>query len=130
MVVSATIFVVIVHEGIHGICFWRFTGGKPKFGFKGVVAYAAAPKWYLPRRQYVVVGLAPLVGITLAGTLLLPVVPQTILPFLLVVMVFNFAGSMGDVVIVGWLLGKPRTVYINDYGDGVTAYICDEEKEC
>lgn len=123
VVVSATIFVVVVHEGIHGIGFWRSTGERPKFGFNGITAYAAAPEWYLPRRQYVLVGLAPLAGISLAGVLLLPVVPQALLPFLLIVMAFNAAGSMGDVVMVGWLLSQPRTVLVHDHGSGVTAFV-------
>ena len=32
--VLVVFLMIVVHEGIHGICFWYLTGGKPKFGFK------------------------------------------------------------------------------------------------
>ena len=113
---------VVVHEGIHGISFWCLTKGKPRFGFKGLYAYAAVPDWYLPRRTYFVIALAPLTVVTVAGVLLMPVVTQVILPFLLIWMTFNFAGSVGDIAIVIWLLRKPQTVYVNDFGDGVRIF--------
>lgn len=113
---------LIVHEGIHGISFWYLTGGKPKFGFKGLYAYAAVPDWYVPRRTYFVVALAPLVVVTTVGILLMPLVALGLLPFLLLWLVLNFAGSIGDVAVVIFLLRKPSTVYINDFGDGVTIY--------
>ncbi|MCB0033615.1 MAG: hypothetical protein KDE51_06345, partial [Anaerolineales bacterium] len=47
--VLVIILAPVVHEGIHGVCFWYFTRGKPQFGFRGFYAYAAAPDWYLPR---------------------------------------------------------------------------------
>lgn len=113
---------VVVHEGIHGISFWCLTKGKPKFGFKGLYAYAAIPDWYLPRETYFVVALAPLALITIAGVLLMPIVPQALLPFLLIWLVFNFSGSIGDIAIIVWLLRKPKIIYINDFGDGVSIY--------
>jgi hypothetical protein len=123
--IVAIILVMVVHEGIHGICFWTLTGGKPRFGFRGAYAYAAVPDWYIPRPTYFIVALAPLVLITIAGVWLVPIVSQILLPFWLIGLIFNFAGSVGDIVVVIWLLGKPHSVYINDFGDGVSAY-CDE----
>ena len=116
---------VVVHEIIHGLSFWSLTKSQPKFGLKGLYAYAAAPDWYFPRRPYFVVALAPLVVVTVAGVLLMPVVPQILLPSLLIWLVFNFAGSIGDVIIVIWLLRKPATVYIQDFGDGISVYCCE-----
>jgi hypothetical protein len=120
--VLVVFLMIVVHEGIHGICFWYLTGGKPKFGFKGFYAYAAVPDWYLPRRTYFVVALAPLVVVTAVGILLMPFVALELLPFLLLWLVSNFAGSIGDVAVVIFLLRKPSTVYINDFGDGISIY--------
>jgi hypothetical protein len=66
---------VILHELIHGFFFWFFTRSRPTFGFKGFYAYAAAPDWYLPRNQHLIVALAPLVLITGLGLVLLTFVP-------------------------------------------------------
>ncbi|MBN1318470.1 MAG: DUF3267 domain-containing protein [Anaerolineales bacterium] len=120
--ILVVILAIVVHEIIHGFSFWLFTGGKPKFGFKGLYAYAAAPDWYLPRREYVFTALAPLVLITLVGVLMIPVVSDRLLPFLLILVVINFAGSVGDATIVLWILRKPDMVYINDFGDGVIVF--------
>jgi hypothetical protein len=43
---------------------------KPKFAFKVWYAYATAPGWYLPRNQYAVVAIAPLVVLSLLGIIL------------------------------------------------------------
>lgn len=126
--VLVVLLAIIVHEIIHGISFWLFTGGKPKFGFKGLYAYAAAPDWYLARREYLITALAPLVLVTFLGVLLIPIVKITLLPYLLIWIVFNFAGAAGDVTIVIWLLRKPETIYINDYGDGVKIFNLVEEQ--
>ena len=67
-----------------------------------------------------------MIGITAAGLLLLLIVPMQVLPFLFFSVIVNLAGSIGDVVIVGWLLTKPQTAYVNDYGDGVSVYVSEE----
>lgn len=66
--------------------------------------------------------LAPLVLVTAVGLLLMPFVTQTMLPFLLLWLVFNLSGSVGDIAVVIWLLRQPHTIYINDFGDGVSIY--------
>lgn len=129
MCVLVVILAIVVHEVLHGISFWYLTKGKPKFGIKGLYVYAAVPDWYLPRRTYFVVALAPLVVVTVVGVLLMPIVNHVLLPFLLIWMVINFSGSIGDIAIVAWLLRKPQTVYINDFGDGVSIYCSETEKK-
>lgn len=113
---------IVVHEAIHGLIFWLLTKEKPTFGFKGFYAYAAVPDWYLPRSPFFVAALGPLVLVTAVGLLLVPVVPQTMLPFLLSWLVFNTAGSVGDVAVVIWLLRQPHATYVNDFGDGIAIY--------
>lgn len=112
----------VVHEAIHGLCFWLLAKGRPTFGVKWFYAYAAAPGWYLPRSTYFVIALAPLVALTIAGIILIPLVTNTALPFLLMGLILNFAGSVGDLALVAWLLGKRQAMYINDYGDGVAIF--------
>ena len=114
---------LIFHEGLHGLFFWVFTGARPKFGFKGVYAYAAAPDWYLSRLPYVVVALAPLVILTALGVAALWVVPAScILPSLLLV-TLNASGAIGDILISFWTLWLPKDALIQDFGDGVSVYV-------
>lgn len=113
---------VILHEAIHGLCFWLLTRERPRFAFKGVYAYAAAPDWYLPCLHHVAVALAPLVVITLVGLLWLPVAAEVVVLPLLLVLVLNAAGAIGDLVTVVWLLLQPRTTFVRDSGNAITLY--------
>lgn len=113
---------VILHELIHGVFFWMFTGARPVFGYKGLYAYAGAPDWYLPRNQYALVGLAPLAVITTAGLLLLTVAPVGWLYGILLVIVANAAGAVGDMLVVAWLFTRPAATLVRDTGDAVTLF--------
>jgi hypothetical protein len=114
---------IVIHEAAHGICFWYFTRSMPKFALKLTYAYAAAPTWYLPKNQYLVTALAPLVGLSVLGVLLMLVVPQEAFMALLFFLVTNASGAVGDLWVVGWLLRQPQNCYANDQGDAVTLYV-------
>lgn len=118
----AYVLMLVLHELVHGAFFWLFTRQRPHFGFRGAYAYAAAPDWYLPRRQYVVVGASPLVVLSLFGLMLLPILPASALLPWLIAVAGNAAGAVGDALIVGWLLTQPDSVLVQDDGDAVTAY--------
>jgi hypothetical protein len=119
----ATVLMIILHEAVHGIAFWYFTRRRPTFGFKGFYAYAASPKGvYLPRQEYIVVALAPLLLLSLLGVILIPLVPLNALPILVFFLIGNAAGAIGDVWVVGWLLREPPEILLQDRGDAVTTY--------
>ncbi len=120
---AASAFVIIVHELVHGLFFWVFLRDRPRFGFRGAYAFAAAPGWYIPRGRYIAVGLAPLVLITLAGLAAVLVVPPGALPALWFAVTLNAAGAVGDIFIVGWLLLQPPTVLVNDLGDRFSMFL-------
>jgi predicted metal-dependent HD superfamily phosphohydrolase len=114
--------VLILHELVHGFFFWVFTGDRPKFGVHILYAYAAAPGWYLPRNHFLVIGLAPFISLSLLGLLLLPVVPDSVVPVLMLGLTFNAAGSVGDLVVAGWLLSQPRSLMVHDTGPQMIFY--------
>jgi len=114
---------LVLHEAIHGFFFWLFTRQKPRFGFRGVYAFAAAPDWYLPRWQYAIVGISPLVVISLLGMALIPFVPDPWLMPVLTFLIFNASGAAGDVIVVAWLLLQPPGVLARDAGDAVSLYV-------
>jgi hypothetical protein len=115
--------VVLLHEAIHGIFFWIFTRSRPHFAFKVWYAYATAPGWYLPRNQYAVVGIAPLVLISSLGILLFLFVPADWLMTVFLLITFNASGAVGDIAVLVWLFTKPKTCLAADQGDAVTLYL-------
>jgi putative zincin peptidase len=123
VIVVAFAAVLILHELVHGLFFWLFTRSRPRFGFKGVYAYAAAPGWYIPRPQFLIVGLAPLVLISLAGLIILPFIALPASLVLIIALIVNAAGAIGDLYVVVRLLFAPRSVLIEDQGEGIRWFV-------
>ncbi|MCX6037402.1 MAG: DUF3267 domain-containing protein [Chloroflexi bacterium] len=113
---------MVLHELVHGVFFWLFTRSRPTFGFRGWYAFAAAPGWFLPRGQYLVVNLAPFVLLSVLGILLLAVVPTGALAAILAGTVMNAAGAVGDLWVVFLILHERRPIVIEDLGDGFNFY--------
>lgn len=124
LVVSLFLFIalIVVHELIHGACFWLFTRSRPVFGLRGWYAFAAAPGWFLSQRQYLVTSLAPFVLLSLLGMLLMAVLPVTAAALVLILTVFNATSSVGDLWIAIRLVGRRVPVIAEDLGDGVNFY--------
>jgi hypothetical protein len=112
--------VVVLHEAVHGFAFWLYTGARPEFGFKGWYAYAAAPGWYLRRNQYLVVGLAPLVGISVVALALVAVLPAPLAVVALLGAVLNAASATGDLYVCARIIASPASTVIEDRNDGIT----------
>ena len=121
IVISVVVFLVL-HELVHGAFFWIYSRSRPKFGLRSGYAYAAAPGWYFPRRQYLVIALAPFVLLTILGMLLLAVVPVGMLAAIFFGMVTNAAGAVGDIWIAFMIIRERRTIVIEDLGDGFNFY--------
>src|SRR5438105_13285283 len=111
--IGAYLVILPLHEGIHGLAF-AFWGGKPYYGAKLPFAlYCGAKDQVFRRNQYLVVGLAPLVIITLAA-----IVFTLLAPGLAVYTLFgsigNFSGAAGDVWMALRLLRQPDSVLAED----------------
>ncbi len=119
-IISSAI-IIVIHEAIHGLAF-MFWGGKPHYGAKLPYAfYCGARNQIFRRNHYLVVGLAPLVVITLFGivcTLLAP----TLSSYVILAWIANFSGAAGDVVVVAKLLRLPSTVLVEDTETGCRAW--------
>lgn len=123
ILLGATAAMMVIHEAFHGLFFWIYTGTRPKFGFRGAYAFAAAPDWYIPRTPYLVTSLAPLVGITLIGVLLLAWMPAKWVPLVMLVVALNASGAVGDLWVAWWLLRCPPDAFGNDRGDVTSLYV-------
>jgi hypothetical protein len=115
--------VIVVHELFHGLFFWIFTRRRPRFGMGGWYAFASAPGWYFPRRQYLVIGLAPVVALSVIGMVLLAILPAGMIIITLFAVVLNAASSVGDLWIIFRLLLERRPVVVEDEGDGMYFYV-------
>lgn len=113
------IVTLILHEVTHGLFFWLFTRARPRFGFKGAYAYAAAPGWYIPRPLFLLIGLAPLVILSALGLFILPFVPFPGSLLLLFALFTNAVGAIGDLYMIARLLTVPRRALIEDVGEGI-----------
>jgi hypothetical protein len=114
--------VLVLHELVHGLFFLAFTGSLPHFGLKQMYAYACAPDWYIPRDQFLVVGLAPFILITIAGFLLMPMLDSTLATFTLFAMAVNASGAIGDLYTVVWMLRFPSDAFVCDHGEKFSIY--------
>jgi hypothetical protein len=121
--IALYVVMIVVHEAFHGLFFWIFTRQRPVFALSWAYAYAAAPGWYLPRSQYFITAVAPLAGISVLALLALAFAPPAWFLPALVVAVSNFAGAVGDIWVVIWLLRQPPTCYAQDRGDAVTLFL-------
>ena len=113
---------IVSHELVHGAFFWVYSRSRPRFGFRGGYAYAAAPGWFFPRRQYLVIALTPLVLLSFLGMILVAVVPIGALAAILFGMIVNAAGAVGDMWIVLKVIRERRIILIEDLGDGMNFY--------
>ncbi|MDX9990910.1 MAG: DUF3267 domain-containing protein [Anaerolineales bacterium] len=119
---AVSVLAILLHEWVHGLFFWQFTREKPKFGFKGLYAYASAPGWYFDKSIYWLIGLAPLVLLSLAGLLAALFIPQNWLFTLLFGIFINASGAIGDLYIVIRLAFEPAGTLVGDQGTSFSAF--------
>jgi len=116
------VIVVVFHEVCHAIFFWVFTRERPKIGFNLLYAYAAAPDWYFPRNQFLLIGLAPFLFITFIGVVWLVWADYLMMPRLILALTLNAAGSVGDLLVAVWLLTLPANTLVRDEGAQITIF--------
>jgi signal transduction histidine kinase len=115
------ILILPIHELVHAAVFTLW-GGKPYFGTKMPYALYCGAKLQLFRRnQYLVVGLAPLVVITLAG-IIFTLVSPALASYTIFATVGNISGAAGDLWVSWRLLRLPHSVLVEDTEAGYRAW--------
>ena len=122
VVVGLVVLLFTIHESIHGFFFWVFTRSRPVFALRLFYAYAGAPDWYIPTRQYALSAVGPLVIIGAVGLLLILLAPIRWIMFIIFFVAMNTGGSAGDLLVLTRLFKLPPTCLVNDPGDVVTFY--------
>jgi hypothetical protein len=117
------VLIIVLHELCHALFFWLFSRERPKIGFNFLYAYAAAPDWYFPRNQFVLIGLAPVLLLTWVGVVAMPFVHFAIMPHIILALTINAAGAIGDFIVVMWVLGQPANILLRDEGTVISGYL-------
>lgn len=115
--------VLPLHEWLHGVAIQR-AGHKPRYGWKPskMVLYATADNALFRRSEFLIVALAPLVGLTLLGMTLIAVLPDSLGYYVALAVMVNASSAIGDIVMVGALLRYPPSVLVRDEEDGIRIY--------
>lgn len=122
--------VILLHEGVHGLFFKRYAPeGGLRFGFEKGMAYAGCPGAYFSKKAYRVIGLAPLVALSLPSYGMLFVCSVGRLwGYAAVAFVFllNTSGAAGDLYTWSKLRSFPEDSYWLDTDTGCEAYVRGE----
>lgn len=114
-----TTIIILPHELLHGLAISYF-GGTPRYGAE--IAYFVLPYAYattdtrFTRNQFIVIALAPLVGLTVIGV---PLMIAFEWSWLVVPLAANAGGAVGDLWMVLTLLGYPSHVRVEDSTTGM-----------
>jgi hypothetical protein len=121
------VLVMLLHELVHAL-FFLFWGGRPYFGAKLPLAlYCGAKNQLFHRNHYLVVGLAPLVLITLVGIVVTIIAPVQA-SYVLFALVGNSAGAAGDLEVAARVLKlKDGIILVEDTESGYRAWCIETE---
>jgi hypothetical protein len=122
-----TIAVIVVHESIHGLLLWRFTGERPSFGIQFPGIGVEAPDWYIPCNQLIVIGLAPLIILTTIGIVLLLTVSPQLIGTVAIGLTINLAGSYMDIAVAMYAYLLPKSALINPAHGYAAIFISERE---
>ena len=122
LILAVMAIAISFHELVHGFLFWFFARHRPEFGIGPGYAFAAMPDWYFPKGQYLVVGLGPLVGLTILGLIFSAFAPVTWLVLVFAGVVINAGGAIGDLYVCWRIAREADNVWVKDIGDGFQVY--------
>ena len=117
------------HEALHGLAI-RLYGHQPRFGIalsKGVM-YATTDNALFPRNQFIAIALAPLVVMTLAGMVLMILVPDTLANYVGLAVALNAAGAIGDLWMAAVVMRYSPDTLVRDEADSIRIYVPDATK--
>lgn len=125
--IAVLVAVTVLHEGLHGLFFWLFSG-RVRFGAKlwssmGPVFWASSPGRPIPRIKFQIIALAPqLLTILLLLVLALAPLSNTLTYALVLAAALNLGGGCLDIYVAILLRKWPGSVLVEDVKDGFKVY--------
>jgi hypothetical protein len=123
-IIAALLIVLPLHEWIHGQAI-RWAGHRPRYGMmlsKGAL-YATSDSALFPRGAFLVIALAPLAVITLAGMALILVLPDTLGYYVALAVAFNAGSAIGDLWMAAVVWRYPASALVRDEADSIRIYM-------
>jgi hypothetical protein len=128
VIVGGLVVYIVAHELVHALFMRLFIKQRVNFGIHIWAAYAGVKDGYFTKREYFVIGLAPvtLLGLLLTG-LLIYVTNSTLVASnwywpLIMIQGQNIVGAIGDYFVVYHLLRAKPEVLVNDDGMSMRFY--------
>lgn len=113
---------IFLHEGIHGLFIFLFSGEAPTFGFKGWCAYAGS-LCFFSKVQYLVIALSPVVVWGIALFVLNLFCNGVWFWVVYFIQILNIGGAAGDYFVSVKMLTYPKDILVRDTGTQ-TAVFC------
>ena len=122
--VLAVVATLVLHEVAHGLAMLAY-GARPRFGvlWQGLMLFATSPGHAFRRNDYVVVILAPLVGLSLLALMAVLISSPEVAVLVAVCATVNGAGAVGDLWILRITLRYPEQAYVMDERDGMRIFL-------
>ncbi len=117
---------IILHELTHAAAMRFFGGGKVRFGFTGMYAFAGSETDYFDRFAYRIIALAPLVVWGAVFALLMALLPRTWFWVAAFLQLGNISGAAGDIYVACKLQTVPRDTLTRDTGVAMWMYSAEE----
>jgi hypothetical protein len=124
VLILAMVVTLILHELAHALAMVAY-GARPRFGvlWQGLMLYATSPGYAFRRNDYLVVILAPLVGLSLLALMVILFAPPNAALLLAICATVNGAGAVGDLWIMLITLRYPVRAYVMDERDGMRIFL-------
>ncbi len=122
---AGLVVTVVAHELVHGL-FMRWYGARPQYGvlWQALAFYATTPGYAYRRAAFVVIALAPLVGLSAVAVLGMWLAQGTAwVAWLAICGTINAGGAVGDLWMTALVLRYPATAYVMDERDGIRVFV-------
>lgn len=112
---------IVLHEAVHGVFMWKYSGKKPSFGFTLAYAYAGS-EVYFAKHPYLVIALAPVVIWGLVLGVACALAPETWFWPIYFIQIANLSGAAGDLYVFWRFSRLPADILVQDTGVSMTVF--------
>lgn len=121
VLIAALLVYLVLHELVHGVFIWFFSGRMARFGFTGLYAYAGSEA-YFKKSSYLIIALAPIVVWGMVLLVLNFLVPPDWFWVIYLIQAINISGAAGDLYVTVLFARLPKHILVQDIGTAMTVY--------
>jgi len=117
---------IVLHELTHAAVMKAVGGGKVRFGFTGMYAFAGSLEDWFDKTSYRCIALAPLIVWGVIFGVLALTVHESWFWVVWFLQAGNVAGAAGDIYVTARLWKSPSSILVRDTGTDMTVYDVQE----